>query len=72
MCQQLVATTLRHKGCFYLPYRVCFAFEQLQSAYLQIAAFLRTKRMYDPRSKFMNWFARRVEDCIETPVSVVN
>lgn len=71
VCRQLVEITLHHKGCFYLPYRVCFTCDQLLSAYPRISSFIRTKRKYDPHGKFTNWFARRVEECavVDKPVT---
>jgi hypothetical protein len=66
VCRQLVGITLRHKGCFYLPYRVCFTCDQLRRAYPRISSFVRTRRKYDPHGKFTNSFARRVEDCISS------
>ena len=63
VCRHLVGATLRHGGCFYLPYRVCFTCEQLRSAYPHVSTFMHTKRRYDPRGKFASWFAKRVEQC---------
>ena len=63
VCRHLVGATLRHGGCFYLPYRVCFTCEQLRCAYPHVSTFMHTKRKYDPRGKFASWFAKRVEQC---------
>lgn len=65
-CRALVGVTLRHDGCFYLPYRVCYTCDQLRSAYPTVDAFWEAARKRDPDGKFRNWFASRVQDCVSS------
>ena len=63
VCENLVDITISLRGCFYLPYRVCFDCRQLKKAYPQLFSFVHTKTKYDPDGKFMNHFGHQLLAC---------
>lgn len=54
--RELIDAALRHKGRYYLPYRLHASQEQFNQAYPQATAFFDRKRHFDPDELFQNGF----------------
>jgi FAD/FMN-containing dehydrogenase len=56
LTQEIIAAALRHKGRYYLPYRLHATTGQFNEAYPQAKKFFELKRKYDPEELFQNEF----------------
>jgi FAD/FMN-containing dehydrogenase len=56
LTREIVASTLRHDGRYYLPYRLHATPEQFNAAYPQAGKFFELKHRYDPDELFQSEF----------------
>ncbi len=56
LTRDLINASLRHKGRYYLPYRLHATHKQFHRAYPQATQFFALKRKYDPEQLFQNQF----------------
>jgi FAD/FMN-containing dehydrogenase len=59
LTQEMIAATLRHRGRYYLPYRLHATIEQFHEAYPQAKQFFDLKRKHDPDELLQNEFYRK-------------
>ncbi|MDG1358375.1 MAG: FAD-binding oxidoreductase [Akkermansiaceae bacterium] len=66
LTRDLINASLRHKGRYYLPYRLHATHKQFHRAYPQASEFFALKRKYDPEQLFQNQFYLKYGSIDET------